>query len=564
MSKGTSGNREGYKVFSINTTIRNPKRNRDFLSIFEPFNGEAFDEQISYNYLYELIKYGVYRVSDISSEIQQKWENDIELTHREIHNAIAENPQACGLRGRVMTQLRSLKDQGFLIFHTVKRGTNKISLTSLGKDIVDNIKDPTIAYTKAMLGLHAKSPSRTKIWNKSRPFLNTLFVIEEVNKRWKKLGKEPKGILMHEFATFVLSMKDCDYHSAADKIIQYRQKFKSEANKTFIEKYLASEDILPLKFDSLIIDYPDDVFRKFEMTGLLKRHGTYYRYIDFSSYNYSKVQEILKAYKDYKWEEFTDVSEYYAYLENQQIPWENNEFIRRKVVEEKAKVLNMQLGEEKTLEQKEEILDRIFYTSALQKAVNQYDYSFIRKELLLLSQGKDSKELDNISEPLRLEYLLALYFGKRYGLEGLISNIIYNEDGMPLHCAAGGKSDIIFHSNSGSYILEPTMITSKAQQLNNETSNIVRHVESEEKKTNLRYRVMMIAPRVHTDVADYFQYKAERYGLKITPLSIERTIGLFQDSDTLSELGLNYDQILELLLNNSVQVYTDTINGYRA
>lgn len=564
MSKGTSGNRAGYKVFSINTTIRNPKRNGEFLRIFEPFNGKEFDEQTSYEYLYELIKYGVYRVSNIPLTIQQKWENGTELTPKEIHDAIENNPQACGLQGRVMTQLRSLKDQGFLIFNAVKRGKNRISLTALGQDIVDNQKDPTIAYTKAMLGLHAKSPCRTKIWNRSRPFLNTLFVIEEVNKQWKELGYKPQGILMHEFATFVLSMKDCDYYSAADKIIQYRLQFRFEPNEAYIENYLADEGILHLEFNSLIKDYPDEVFRKFEMTGLLRGHGTYHRYIDFSLYNYSKVQEILKAYADYRWEEFSNVSAYVAYLEKQQIPWENDEFIRRKVVEEKAKVLNMKLGEEKTLEEKEEILDRIFYTKALEKAVNKYDDAFIRKELLILSQGKNSKDLDGISEPLRLEYLLALYFGKRYGLEGLVSNIIYDEEGKPLHCAPGGKSDIIFHSKSGSYILEPTMITSKAQQSNNETTSIVRHVKDEEKKANLHYRVMMIAPRVHTDIVDYFQYKAKCCEVKITPLSIERTVGLFQDSDTLSELGLNYDRIFELLLNNSVEVYTDTMNNYRA
>ena len=158
---------------------------------------------------------------------------------------------------------------------------------------------------------------------------------------------------------------------------------------------------------------------------------------------------------------------------------------------------------------------------------------------------------------------MALYFGKRYGLKGLISNIIYNEDGLPLHCAAGGKSDIIFHSNKGSYILEPTMITSKAQQLNNETSNIVRHVQEEESKSNLNYRVMMIAPRVHEDVARYFKFEATEDEAKITPLTIERTIGLFKDSETLNDLGVNYDDILNLMLSSKVQVYTDTVNAYR-
>ena len=503
-------------------------------------------------------------MSDISSDIKNKWENDIELTPEEIRRAIDDNPQACGLHGRVMTQLRAIKDQGFLMFTQVRRGTYKVSLTKLGWDIVNNIKDPTIAYTKAMLGLHAKSPSRVTLLNESRPFLNTLFVIETVNRKWKELGNIPKGILLHEFATFVLSMKDCDYESAAQRIIDYRLRFKSEANKAYIESFLESEGILPLKFNSLVIDYPDEVYRKFEMTGLLKRHGSYYVYIDFSSYNYSKVQEILKAYKGYQWINFTSVDEYYKYLENQTIPWEDNEFIRRKVVDEKAKVLGITLNTANTLEQNEEYLDRMFYTHALKGAVERYDYSFIGKELLILAKRcKEESKLDSISEPLRLEYLFALYFGKRYGLKGLISNIIYNEDGLPLHCAAGGKSDIIFHSNEGSYILEPTMITSKAQQLNNETSNIVRHVHEEESKSNLHYRVMMIAPRVHEDVARYFRYEAKEGEAKIAPVTIERTVGLFKDSETLHDLGINYDQILDLLISQSVQIYTDTINAYR-
>lgn len=564
MSQGTAGNRTGYKVFSINTTVRNPKRNRDFLVLFEPFDGKVFDSDSSYRYLYELIKHGVYQVSDIPAEVKSKWENDIELTPEEIRRAIDDNPQACGQHGRVMTQLRALKDQGFLMFAPAGRGKNKISITQLGRDIINNVKDPTIAYTKAMLGLHAMSPSRVTLLNKARPFLNTLFVIEAVNKKWQALGNKPKGILLHEFAAFVLSMKDCNYQAAAERIIDYRLRFRSDADKRYIESYLESEDILPLKFDSLVRDYPDEVFRKFEMTGLLKRHGSYYTYIDFSSYNYSKVQEILRSYANYKWEEFSSVEDYYRFLENQSIPWESNEFIRKKVVDEKAKVLGITLNPNSSLEENEQLLDRMFYTHALESAVKRYDYSFIGRELLILAKGgKGKSELDSISEPLRLEYLLALYFGKRYGLKGLISNIIYNEDGLPLHCAAGGKSDIIFHSEEGSYILEPTMITSKAQQLNNETSNIVRHVKDEESKSNLKYRVMMIAPRVHTDVADYFQYKAERESLKITPLSIERTIGLFRESETIPKLGVNYDEILNLLLTSSIQVYTDTINAYK-
>lgn len=564
-NQGRSGNRKGYKVFSISTTIRNPKRNRDFLMIFEPFDGRVFDDECSYAYLYELIKKGVYQVSDIPLDVKEKWNNDIDLSPREIRQAIDNNPQATGLHGRVMTQLRSLRDQGFLMFKEISKGKQIITITKLGKAIIDNRIDPTITYTKAMLGMHAKSPVRVKQLNQSRPFLNTIFVINEVNKRWMAMGKVPKGILLHEFGTFVLSMKDCDYMTCAEDIIKYRLKYGKEAKRAPIERYLNNKGILPIKFNSLIRDYPDEVFRKFEMTGLIVRHGQFsYVYLDFSKYNFAKVVSIIKAYKNYQFENFTSVTEYYSFLEHQSIPWEDDEFIRRKIVEEKAKVLGMILNPNNTIEENEEQLDRVFFTHSLKKAIARYDYQFISNELLILARRKrDKSQLEDISEPLRLEYLLALYFGKRYGLTGLISNIIYDEDGLPLHCAPGGKSDIIFHNEIGSYILEPTMLTSRQQQQNSETTNIVRHVKDEESKTKLKYRVMMIAPCVHNDVADFFQFKAVREGVKITPITIERTIGLLKESNTLQDLGLNYDEILQLLVNNDVEVYSDIINAYR-
>ncbi len=554
----------GYKVFSINTTIRNPQRNRDFLIAFKPFSGQVFTADSAYAYLWELIKKGIYQVSDIPNEIRQKWENDIDLAPSEIRQAIDDNPQATGLYGRTMTHLRSLRDQGFVQFSSAKRN-NIITITRLGQEIIDNTKDPTIVYTKAMLGMHANSPVRPKILNRSRPFLNTLFVIEEVNRRWQELDNQPKGILLHEFATFVLSMQNCDYQCAAENIIAYRQLFKSEINRAYIENFLRKEHIIPIAFNSLIKDYPDEVFRKFEMTGLLTKHGAYqYIYINFSQYNYAKVQTILQSYKDYRWETFDTVPAYYAFLERQVVPWETDESVRRKVVSEKAKVLGVTLSERNSLEQNEEYLDRMFYTHALEKAVQKYDYSFITQELQILAgTRKVRSELENISEPLRLEYLLALFFGKRYGLQGLVSNIIYNEEGMPLHCATGGKSDIVFYHNDGSYILEPTMLSSKAQQQNSETSNIVRHVKDEESKTPFRYRVMMVAPRVHADIADYFQYKAEKEDANIIPITIERAVGLFKDSAMLQELNLNYDSLLHFLLQQSTQVYSDTINAYR-
>src|SRR5690554_706847 len=314
---GRSGARTGFKVYSINTTIRNPKRNADFLKLFKKYDKLVMDNIKTYKYFFDLVQNGIYTFTNIPISVQEKLELGIELSDDEVIDAIERNPQATGLHGRVMTQLRALKDQGFLRFEKAARGQNKITITKLGHEIIDNEIDGTITYTKAMIGLHAKNPARRSMLNESVPFLNTLFVINEVNKEWRNMGYEPKGILRHEFGAFVLSMKDCDYKRAANDIIEYRKRNRYNINENDIINHLNKNDILELKMNSVIADYPDDVFRKFEMTGLLVARGQFgYRYIDFSKYNMEKVKIILEDYKNYSFKHFTTEDDYYFYLEN--------------------------------------------------------------------------------------------------------------------------------------------------------------------------------------------------------------------------------------------------------
>ncbi len=561
---GTSGDRNGYKVFSINTTIRNPKRNTEFLTIFKPYDGQVFTKPVAHSYFFDLVINGVYQLTDIPQTVKNKIDNGEKLTDEEAARAIEDNPQAPGLYGRVMTQLRAMKDQGFLMFEPQKRGENRISLTTLGKQLVDGKSDATAVYTKAMIGMHANSPIRPSLYNQSRPFLNTLFVINEVKREWKKLGFEAKGILRHEFAVFVLSMKDCDYHSAAQEIIKYRKKFKYDINKPYLLNYLDQKGILPLADESLFRDYPDDVFRKFEMTGLIVKRGRFaYTYYDFSTYNIGKTESILKKYKDYKFESFSTRREYYDYLGGINIPWQKSEIVRRKIIESKAKILKIIPDASQTLDEQEFILDRVFYSHALDNAIKKYNTAFVNKELLILSGTvKEKSKLEDISEPLRLEYLFALLFGIKYGTKGLVSNIIYNEDGMPLHFAPAGKCDIIYHSEDGVFMLEPTLLRGRNQILNSETTNVARHVKAEMKDTELTYRAAMIAPYVHPDVASYFQFTIIKNNVQIAPISIDRAVGLFHDSSDVKTLGTNFDKIVDDLKQLDEKSYSDKVNGY--
>lgn len=562
---GRSGARTGFKVYSINTTIRNPKRNADFLKLFKKYDKLVMDNINTYKYFFDLVQNGIYTFTNIPISVKEKLESGIELSDDEVIDAIEKNPQATGLHGRVMTQLRALKDQGFLRFEKAARGQNKITITKLGHEIIDNEIDGTITYTKAMIGLHAKNPARRSMLNESVPFLNTLFVINEVNKEWRNMGHEPKGILRHEFGAFVLSMKDCDYKRAANDIIEYRKRNRYKINEKDIINHLNKNDILELKMNSVIADYPDDVFRKFEMTGLLVARGQFgYRYIDFSKYNMEKVKIILEDYKNYSFKHFTTEDDYYFYLENIKIPWEKDELIRRKVIESKCDVLGLKFDEKLDLTSQEQMLDQMFYRKALDNAIKDIELELIKQELKILAGTSDAEtKFGDLGEPLRLEYLLALLLGKTYGTSKLVSNIIYAENGKPLHYAPAGKSDIILYDEKGSYILEPTMQKGRNQQLNNETTNIVRHVEIEKEKSGLDFRVLMIAPVIHIDVTRFFKYMVVSEDAKIIPASIERSTQLFIDNSQIESLNRDFDNLVEHMKETDLKVFVDEMNAYR-
>lgn len=562
---GRSGARTGFKVYSINTTIRNPKRNADFLKLFKKYDKLVMDNINTYKYFFDLVQNGIYTFTNIPISVKEKLELGIELSDDEVIDAIEKNPQATGLHGRVMTQLRALKDQGFLRFEKAARGQNKITITKLGHEIIDNEIDGTITYTKAMIGLHAKNPARSSMLNESVPFLNTLFVINEVNKEWRNMGHEPKGILRHEFGTFVLSMKDCDYKRAANDIIEYRKRNRYKINEKDIINHLNKNDILELKMNSVIADYPDDVFRKFEMTGLLVARGQFgYRYIDFSKYNLEKVKIILEDYKNYSFKHFTTEDDYYFYLENIKIPWEKDELIRRKVIESKCDVLGLKFDEKLDLTSQEQMLDQMFYRKALDNAIKDIELELIKQELKILAGTSDAEtKFGDLGEPLRLEYLLALLLGKIYGTSKLVSNIIYAENGKPLHYAPAGKSDIILYDEKGSYILEPTMQKGRNQQLNNETTNIVRHVEIEKEKSGLDFRVLMIAPVIHIDVTRFFKYMVVSEDAKIIPASIERSTQLFIDNSQIESMNRDFDNLVEHMKETDLKVFVDEMNAYR-
>lgn len=556
---GTSGNRTGYKVFSINTTVRNPQRNLEFLKHFQNFSGLIFDDKIARLYFIELVKNGVYKFSNLSSNIKDKILNDEPLSDDEAGMLIAKNPQATGLRGRVMTQLRSLKDQGFLIFEKNRKNL-KISLTIFAYELLERKALITDIYSKLMLGLHSNNPTRISILNQSRVFLNTLFVIDNLKKEWSKLGNDAKGILKHEFKSFVLGMKDCDYQKCVQEILAYRKIYNLTENKAFLSTYLfEKQNLIRVSYNTLD-DYADDVFRKFEMTGLIRTRGAFKNiYYDFSDFNLAKVESILRAYKNYHFKVFQTQEEYINFLYNIKLPWQDSKEVQIKVLKQKAKTLNLSLEMQdfRDLKNLEENINKEFKTQVIQKVANENDLETLIEELKILADLSNQKsKFEEIAEPLRLEYLLALILAKKYGFTNLSSNLIYSENGLPLSYAPAFKTDLEYEE----FLIEATMIKNKNQQLNSETTSIIRHMQENEQKKGIKLKTFLIAPYIHFDVALFFKFCAKEFDSQITALSIAKFIEILEHSADFNSFRQNYQNLVKKLLQEKTKDYIDSIN----
>lgn len=563
---GTSGNRSGYKIFSFNTTIRNPIRFYDFLKTLKPYIGKELNKEELY---YETIKNQLVSFTNVDDNIRDKINNEIELTKEEISILIQNNPQATKSNGRMMTYLRALKDCGFLKFEQPARNKLIIHYTKLGEELLNNPSNDENIWIKAMIGAYGKSPIRTTIFNETRPFLNTLFVINELNKRWESLGNEPKGILKYEFAVFVLGMKDCNWQLAVKNILTYREKFGLKKNEKYLKSFLKENNIMQIADNSLFSDYPDEVFRKFEQTGLIIRHGCYgYVYYNINNYNINKINSILNEYKDYCFINYNTQDEYYDYLENISLPWEQDEKLRNLIIETKFKYLGITCDNKKSLEEKENYADRLYATNHFEKGLDNWtedDAYNVLEDLSSSKKHSNKIKIAGLPSYLQLEYMISVLLGKKFGVKGLCPQARFDEEGLPINCAGGNKADIEFHTNNYSYIFEATMLTSKNSIMNNETSNIARHARNIEKAYNTKCGTILICPKVHEDIVDYFQYKASKGNLMV-PISIKYFITLMKNSNTIEEFNDNIEKVLTELLkadeNNNFINYLKLVNNY--
>lgn len=519
--KATNMPKNLLNIFSFDTTIRNPQRNIDFLQIIDKIDGKELNEKTLLIYWNEAIGKGIYRPLKISAETRHKLLIGEGLSEGEVKQIMQDNPQKVGselygFKRRAISHFKALHSQLLL---NLEAKSNIVLLSKIGRELLNRPHDVQNIYTKILLGIHFGSSLR-KDNNRARVFLNTIFVIDLLKKEWSKRGKESKGILKHE-CLFVLGMKDCDYKKCVNEILKYREIYGRNENKKYIENYWVENHLKHLKYETLKT-YVDEVFRKFAMSGLIIARHYYY---DFSAFEHKKIESILQYYRDYAFMDFSDIYEYIDFVHNIKLPWLENNEVRKQIATQKAQELHIALNDcdFNDLALLENKLNQTFYKQTLTSKIESSHIDTLLNELrILASMTQEKSSLEYIPEPLRLEYLLALILGKKYGSKHLESNLIYNEHGEPLSYAPAGKTDLRYENFS----FEATMIKNRNQQLNSETTSIARHFYEYKKQTALEQRAALIAPYIHWDIALFFKFCAKEFDSKLAPISITSFITL--------------------------------------
>jgi len=495
-----------YKPLLLTTTIRNPERLRNFLLVLKAFDGKILTNAVCEIVEGELIRRGLYiPTRGVTAEIKEKWYNLDLLNDAEVSSLIKLNPQQhkeagfdYGWPSRFDTHYKLGMWFGFVYYEIGE----KVEFSELGNLYVQQTEindesffanDEQQIFLNAFARYHRRNPFQ-RVLNHNRPLILLLGVLEELSKDsdWGSVG-----LARHELP-FLIVWKNNDAKELANFIVEFRKKWAYTPSSEVV--FDTCEQIQggwnkAEKMATITKDLPDEVLRKFRLTGLISIRGGG-RFISLNSDLKSVSDYLLKNYTELK--TFATEREYFDYVA---------------VIDP----FLIQEGVAKTQSTSDE--DQ----AALQSWVEYFGVENIKKELMNLSKGSSSKDdvLRITPEPLRLEFLSALLLKHTYEHSRVVANYKRGDDGLPISHAPGNNADIELYEGSSLHLYEVTLIKGAAQ-VKAEMAPITRH-QDDYKRGHSDVDTIFVAPNIHIDTVRWVEYWNDK-GFKISNKSIEEFV----------------------------------------
>ena len=527
------------RPWSISTTIRNPDRIMPLLHTLKRIEGELFDYDRQVKFQILLIQDKKFRPSKLTDDERRKLDTAEELTFVEAKKIFErQNYVDPPMRGR--TSFAPLKK----LCLCTGSIDEPVMITNLGRDILHSTNDIRDTFFSYFLKWQLPNPV-DKMWADIRikPFLSTLDLIRQVNKKWGALGKREVGISSGEFSLFVptlLCPENIKIH--VEKILEYRKcrsdKERNKYARDFVGSFyeISTNDPRIKTLRNNLRDYGDNTMRYFRLTGYIQLRGNGH-YIDLEPRRKVEIDSILSSEIPLA-VDFDTEDDYINYVNDHtkpELPWNNfeslqqiNSHLTSEIPKFTSKLNKMGVNVPALPPQSDPDLkannDRLRqYLVQLQDHITRHEMEDVRKIETCINS------LENIFQS-KIRYGIELEKQATLGLvalndaQAIHPNYPVGDDGEPTHTAPGRVADIECRYATFNMICEVTMLKGRNQWYN-EGQPVMRHLRDFETSNagNETY-CMFVAPSIHTDTCETFwnavnvAYKGKPQ--KILPITI--------------------------------------------
>lgn len=517
MAKKKIKRKATYKQMAFETAVRNPERYKGILIAISPYINKTLNDETLLKVVSSMYLNGV-----VSSDGVEITENS---TVENIENAViavnstrrADGGFPQGYQSRFWTYVRTLSEMGFVL----AQYGEPLQFSEIALKLINNEIDEQEAFSIQAMKYNRRSPYR----NVSNDFNYFKFILEVLKQR-ERISYEQFIV-----STFSNDGNVKDFLKTIDE--------NTFRESTEVEAFLRAEYGTNLKAQTILRDYPDVVLRVLIITGFvsIQFRGKVFIYRNIANDDY--INDLLSVNVELTNEEKEKPSLHFAKLETY------NKILLDIVYKYREEVIEQ---------------DGFEYVQKASEIIKLYELNE-KKIVESISYIGSSKNIipafRYIAEPLKLEFYLSLILALKYGNEFAVRpNYKADYIGLPISHAPGNTGDIEVYSNKLYWLIEVTLIRNKTQQLNSETTSVIRHF-LEDNKINkyLSKYLSFVAPFIHQDTKEFFDYSIVRHKIKdqsfnLKPYSINEFVEVTQVCENFDDMKNYTKGVLEGFRNN--------------
>lgn len=499
-----------FKQMAFDTAIRNPERYRNILQAVMPFEGQILNDEVLLNIVSTLYLQGLVNSKEITIDENQTEINDILKQQVKEVNATRNSDGGFpkGYASRFWTYMRTLSELGFVYAQYQKI----FQLSDITKKMIHDEISEQAAFAIQAMKYNRRSPYRNVLNN-----FNYFRFILEVLKRKQRLS----------YAQFIVSLYSYDGNIETFCQLIETQKLTDNNVAEFVRKQYNENN----REQTFTKDYPDVVLRVLILTGFVSVVHSGIIMIEFNTEHNDLIENFINTPLTLAENEKTDAKLFFERFESwniQLLPLIKTTSVTVSEFNRKAKNL---------------------------LASYKLDEQCIIAELTKLGQGKQKSTLpfmQYVAAPLQLEFLLSLLLVCKYHHQFQIQpNFIADHYGMPISHAPAKKGDIELISATKYWLIEVTLIRNKQQQLNAETTSVIRHFNETLANYNQQY-LSFVAPTIHDDTEEFYrtqvliQFQKKQKNIYLKPYSLSDFIEITSKNDNFNDM----EKYTHTIINN--------------